>query len=91
MYIILGQQRITRAGASYFDIDAYLCIIIRNRVYGVASFVGILLSLVACSIMMIIWDYKLRGDALFRQLSQHYDDHLGLQTTGRRAFPASAR
>ena len=25
------------------------------------------------------------------QLSQHYDDHLGLQTTGRRAFPASAR
>ena len=53
MYIILGQQRIMRAGASYFDIDAYLCIIIRNRVsnarvYGLASFVGILLSLVAC-------------------------------------------
>ena len=23
------------------------------------------------------------------QLSQHYDDHLGLQTTGRRAFPAA--
>ena len=35
------------------DVDAYVCIIIRNRVsnarvYGVASIVGILLSLVAC-------------------------------------------
>ena len=51
--IILGEQRITRAGASYLPIRnlismrTYVCIVIRHRVsnarvYGVASIVGIL-------------------------------------------------
>ena len=59
--IILGEQCITRAGASDLPIRnlismrTYVCIVIRDRVsnarvYGVASIVGILLSLVACGI-----------------------------------------